>query len=221
MKGVLLSGGEGTRMHPTTKLYNKSMIQVHDRPMIDYPLATLKEMGCDEVVIISSSKGLGLIAQHVGDGEAHGVEVTYKVQPDGTSISNPIGKLAIRGVFPLMLGDCYYDPPLPHRETPTLFWHEFATATEHSVWNPEMDIIIEKPRLIDIGKRAIIGYYYDERIYDFVDRFASEQGRPLDIVDIHNFYRINGAEFVEHTGFFADMGTPQGLLRAANHEAQK
>lgn len=218
MRGVLLSAGEGTRMWPTTKLYNKSMVHVYDRPMIDYPLATLKDMGCDEVVIVSSRRGLGLIAEHVGDGEQYGMDASYRIQPEGTTIANPIGKLAIAGVFPLVLGDCFYaHAPRPKRaDIPTLFWHEFDYANQHSVWNPEAGVIIEKPRLIDLGKRAIISYFYDDRIYDFVMKFEREQG-PLDIVDIHNFYLQNGADMVEYQGFFADMGTYDGLMRAASY----
>jgi glucose-1-phosphate thymidylyltransferase len=216
-KGVILAGGEGTRMWPTTKLYAKSMVQVYDRPMIDYPLRTLKAMGCEDAVIVSSPRGLGLIAQHVGDGQAMEMDVTYRVQPEGTTIAEPIRKLKIEGVFPLILGDCYYDPALPKRDEATLFFKHYDHANEHSVWSPEADAIVEKPRVMDLGDRAIIGYYYDERIYDFVEEFESS-GQRLDIVDIHNFYRARGVEFVEYEGFFSDMGTPDGLLRAANHE---
>lgn len=226
MKGVLLTAGEGTRMWPTTKLYNKAMVQVYNRPMIDYPLGTLRDMGCSEVVIVSSREGLGLIAKHVGTGEKHYMDVTYRVQQEGMTIAEPIGKLAIGGVFPLMLGDCFYStPPKPrnHEGTPhpsirpTLFWKDYEFADQHSVWSPEADIIVEKPRGFDLGRRAVISYFYDENIYDFVGKFQRENGRPLEIVDIHNFYRENGADMVEYFGFFADMGTPDGLMRAAQY----
>lgn len=220
MTGVLLSAGEGTRMWPTTKLYNKSMVHVYDRPMIDYPLGTLREMGCDKVIIVSSRRGLALIAEHVGDGENHGVDVVYRVQPEGTTIAHPIGKLAIEGVFPLMLGDCFYSvAPRPRNHEgaqpirPTLFWHEFDYANQHSVWSPELDVIVEKPRGFDLGRKAVISYFYDDSIYDFVNSFPGD----LEIVDIHNFYREQGADMVEFQGFFADMGTPEGLMRAATY----
>lgn len=219
MRGALLAGGEGTRLWPTTKVYAKSMTHVYDRPMIDFPLGTLRDMGCDSVVIVSSRRGLGLIAQHVGDGEAHGMDVTYRVQPEGTTIADPIKKLDISGVFPLMLGDCYYDPAPRRAFRPTLYWHQFPTAHEHSVWNPEDRTIVEKPAA-QIGQRAVIAYYYDDRIYDFCEQFEAD-GSRLDIVDIHNFYRRQGATMEEYTGFFADLGTPDGLLRGALHEQER
>lgn len=221
MKGILFTAGEGTRLRPVTESYNKSMALVYDKPMIHYPLTTLKEMGCDAVTIVSNPLGLGMITQYVKDGEAFGMDAEYKVQDRGTSFAEAIGKLSVEGVFPFMLGDCYYsEAPKPMTpNTPTLFWHEFETANQHSVWNPETDSIIEKPRLVDLGKRAIISYFYDERLVEFAKTFKPDKGTgQMEIVDIHNFYREHCAEMVEYTGFFGDMGTPDGLLRVAKYE---
>lgn len=216
MKGLLLSGGEGSRLWPTTKLYNKSLALVYDRPMIDYPLATLRDMGCDSVAIVSNAKSISMIAQHVKDGSEHGIEAEYHVQPDGTDIGQAIQRVRLDGVFPLMLGDCYYDPAPPPQEFPTLYWHDFPTGDQHSVWSPEANAIFEKPKIVDIGKRAVISYFYDEEVYDFIDRQGS-----VEIVDLHNFYLNTGAQLVEYQGFFADLGTPDGLLRGALHAQQR
>ena len=82
----------------------------------------------------------------------------------------------------------------------------------------EADAIVEKPRYMDIGRKAIIGYYYDERVFDFIDQMKpAHNTNELEIVDIHNFYRQQGSQFIEYNGFFGDMGTPKGLLRVANH----
>lgn len=219
MKGVLFTAGEGTRLRPVTESYNKGMALVYDKPMIHYPLTTLREMGCDSVVIVSNPLGMAAITQYVKDGEAFNMDATYRIQAPGTTFAEAIGKLKVEGVFPFMLGDCFYSSaPQPNQPyTPTLFWHEFEHATQHSVWNPETDAIIEKPRLVNLGQRAVIAYYYDERVVEFAQKFKPEPGTgPLEIVDIHNFYRENGADMVEFNGFFADMGTPNGLLRAAN-----
>jgi glucose-1-phosphate thymidylyltransferase len=223
MRGLLLSGGEGSRLWPTTKLYNKSLALVYDRPMIDYPLETLRQMGCDSVAIVSNSKSISMISQHVKDGEAYGVDVEYRVQPEGSDIGKAINRVKLDGVFPLMLGDCYYDPaPRPYSlETPSMFWHEFETATEHSVWSPEAHAVFEKPQIVDIGKKAVISYFYDERVYEFIDSYKPGHDRGLEIVDIHNFYLNAGADLIEYQGYFTDMGTPDGLLRAANHEQAK
>lgn len=224
MRGILFTAGEGTRLRPVTESYNKGMALVYDKPMIHYPLTTLKEMGCDEVTIVSNPLGMAAITQYVKDGEGFNMDATYRIQAPGTSFAKAISKLDVSGVFPFMLGDCYYsEAPKPNSlDHPTLFWHEFETANQHSVWNPETNTIIEKPRLVDLGRRAIISYFYDERLIGFADSFKPEPGTgQLEIVDIHNFYRQQGAEMVEYTGFFGDMGTPDGLLRVANYEANR
>lgn len=219
MRGVLFTAGEGTRLRPVTESYNKGMALVYDKPMIHYPLTTLKDMGCDAVTIVSNPMGMAAITQYVKDGEAFDLDVNYRIQAPGTSFAEAISKLEVSGVFPFMLGDCFYSyAPRPRsKNQPTLFWHEFEHAEQHSVWNPETGAIIEKPRLVNLGKKAIVAYFYDERLIEFASKFKPEPGMPpLQIVDIHNYYKENGASLVPFSGFFADMGTPNGLLRAAN-----
>ena len=222
MKGAILAGGSGSRMAPVTEAYSKAMVTVYDRPAIEYPLNTLLEMGCDSAVIVASPQSIGEIAKYFKEGERVGLSLEYKVQSEPRGVADAIGKLAtsVSGVFPLLLGDTYFAPSLPKQDKPALFWHEFPHATQHSVWEPEYDIIVEKPRYIELGHKAIVGYYYDQSVFEFIESMTPAQSGELEIVDIHNFYRQKGAQFVEHQGFFADMGTPQGLLRAANHRSK-
>lgn len=222
MKGVILAGGNGSRMRPATEAYTKAACLVYDKPMLHYPLTTLRDMGCDSAVIVSSPNGVGDLSRMFKDGEDYDLDIEYKVQNQPGGVAQALGRVAnsVTGLFPLILGDCYYAPaPKPRSwEHPTIFWHEFEHANEHSTWNPETDAIIEKPRLVDIGKRAIISYIYDTSVFDFISRMKPAHGSgELEIVDIHNYYRLEGAEFVEYKGYFADMGTPDGLLRAANY----
>ncbi len=223
MKGVILAGGKGSRLAPATDVMNKSMALVYDRLMIEYPLETLREYGCDSAVIVSSPTGVGDMSRYLKDGEAFGLDLEYVVQREARGIADAIGACAnkLSGVFPLILGDCYYDPAPPVQTEATLLWHDYEFADQHSVWNPETDAIIEKPRLVQLGSRAIIGYFYDEQLFDFAEQVQPAQSGELEIVDIHNMYREAGAQMVEYEGFFGDMGTPDGLLRVANHEAQR
>lgn len=222
MRGVVLAGGAGTRMRPVTEAYSKPMVTVYDRPAIEYPLNTLREMGCDSAVVVASPQSIGEIAGYFKEGDRVGLDLTYKVQAEPRGVADAVSKARelVSGVFPLLLGDTYFDPALPQQTEPTLFWHEFEHGTNHSVWLPEADIIVEKPRYIDIGRKAVVGYYYDEAVFDFIDGMTPAQSGELEIVDIHNFYRDRGAQFVEHKGFFGDMGTPEGLRRVVNHVAQ-
>lgn len=221
MRGAILAGGSGSRMRPATEAYSKAMVTAYDRPAIEYPLNTLREMGCDSAVVVGSPESIGQIASYFKEGDRVGLDLTYRVQAEPRGVADALSKTAgyVDDVFPLLLGDVYFDPPPTPQTEPTLFWHEFEGGINHSVWNPEQDIIIEKPRLIDIGHKAIVGYYYDQAVFDFIDGMTPAQSGELEIVDIHNFYRQRGAQFVEHTGFFGDMGTPAGLLRVANHIA--
>lgn len=209
-------------MRPVTEMYNKGAVLVYDKPMIHYPLMALHNMGCDRVTIVTNPHGIGDISQYVKDGEAFGMDAEYRIQAPGASFAKAIGSLSVEGVFPFMLGDCYYDPLPPPRETPTLFWHAYEFANQHSVWNPEINGIVEKPRGMNLGNRAVIAYFYDERLVEFAQSFTPQPGSPpMEIVDIHNFYRENGADMVEYEGFFSDLGTPDGLLRGALHEQER
>lgn len=217
MKGVILAGGSGSRLKPMTETTSKAMVTVYDRPAIEYPLRTLKSLGCEDAIVVASPQSVAEIAGYFKQGERVGMDLEYRVQSEPRGVADAIKRAqkSIQGLFPLLLGDVYVNPDLPKQTEPTLFWHEFPYAHQHSVWDGE--IIVEKPRYIDIGKKAIIAYYYDERVFEFIDQMSPAQSGELEIVDIHNYYRQLGAQFVEYTGFFADMGTPQGLLRAANH----
>lgn len=219
-KGVILGGGEGKRLGLP---YNKHIAPVYDRPMIYYPLQSLKEMGCDSAIVVSGPKGLPQVAEAVGDGSIVGLDVTYKMQPTeagGTAEALATAKNGLTGVFPVLCGDVYFDPAPPRSDVPALIYNQYERANEHAVWNPETNEIIEKP-IRDIGKRAIVAYWFDERVFDFIrDMKPSERGE-LELVDIYRFYLENGAEMIEHQGFFGDMGTPDGLLRVANYVKEK
>lgn len=216
MTGVILAGGEGTRLG-TNRPYNKHLSLVYDKLMIEYPIRTLKEMGVTNVQLVTSKDGwedmFELYGNRIGD-----VDIRYKIQPKPLGAADALGKASVKGVFPVLCGDAYFDPAPEPSDRPTLYWHEFEGAQNHSVWDPETNQIIEKP-VRDIGKRAIIAYYYDERVYEVIKGLKPTERGELELIDLHNFYLQNGADVKEYKGFFTDMGTPEGLLRAANHEA--
>ncbi len=215
MTGVILAGGTGSRMHELTDGHNKHAYEILEQPMIYYPLDNLKAMGCDSAVVITSPEGVIDLSQILDE---YDMDITIKVQPEPNGSGAALGYAEgeVDGVFPVLCGDVYFDPKLPKAEKPTLFWNDYAYGHLHSVWNPETNEIIEKP-LKDIGKRAIVGYYYDERVFDVIRGLEPSERGEIELVDLHRFYLENGAEMIEHKGFFGDMGTPGGLKRVAKH----
>jgi glucose-1-phosphate thymidylyltransferase len=208
-------------MHELTGGHNKHTYEVAGKPMIYYPLENLKAMGCDSAVIVTSPEGIGDLAAVLKDGSELGLDLTYKVQPEPGGSAQALGfaEGEVKGVFPVLCGDVYFDPKLTKKWSPTLFWCDYAYGNMHSVWNPETNEIIEKP-LRDIGKRAIVGYYYDDRVFDVIRGLEPSAKGEIELVDLHRFFLEDGADMVEHKGFFGDMGTPGGLLRVENHIAR-
>ena len=187
--------------------------------MIEYPAETLKAMGADSATVVSSPEGVKEMLR-IYRHNISGLTVNYEVQSQALGTAHALGHAAIEGTFPVLCGDVYFDPPPEMSVRPTLYYHEFEGAQNHSVWDPETNQIIEKP-VRDIGKRAIVAYYYDERVFDVIPTLKPTERGEIELIDLHNWYLQNGAEVKEYRGFFGDMGTPEGLLRVANHIASK
>lgn len=214
--GVILAGGEGTRLGNVTKMYNKQLALVYDRPMIEYPVQTMQDMGVDYIHIVSTPKGVVDMSRAYGD-EINGTPVRFHEQRQPRGAADALNKTYLEGVFPVLCGDVYLDPAPPPVEEPTLFWHDFPEAVNHTVWDPETNELVEKP-LRDIGSRAIIAYAFDERVYECIDRMELSERGELELIDVYRYYMSRGIKMREYQGFFTDMGTPNGVLRAASHE---
>lgn len=213
MKGVLLAGGEGNRLK--NPVYNKHLALVGEKLMIEYPLRTLGAMGCSDVIIVGSSKSTPDLVKLIGDGSNYELDVTYKVQAEPKGAADALYRAkGITGVFPVLCGDVYFEPALPHADKPTLFYNEFEGAQNHSVYTGSE--IVEKPKE-DLGKKAVVGYYYDETVFDIIPEIKPSERGEIELVDIHNFYLAVGAEVKEYKGFFGDMGTVNGLYRVIKH----
>lgn len=236
MKGVILAGGEGTRLRKFSNGRNKHTVEVGGQPMITYPLRTLGALGCEGVVIVTSPTGLGDIREIVGDGNQFDMDVAYVIQEQPLGTANALQKAEghIDDVFPLICGDVFIDPtPQPTTtQRPTLFWNEFELGNRHTVYIPSTAEVpaelIEKPtdeylRERKAGKKAVVFYLYDQEVFNVIPGVGKSARGELELEDLHRHYLDKLGEEImqQHTGFFGDMGTPDGLARVEDYIYKK
>lgn len=217
-RGIVLAGGNGTRLRSMADGSNKHMVQVHDRPMIEYPLRTLQEMGITRTTIVSSPTGVGELARYVKDGSKWGQSVEYKVQPRAKGMADALGHAAVsESVFVVLCGDTYHSPAPKLDGHVQLWWTRQDGMNNGAIWEPLTNRIIEKPAR-DLGRNAIIGArVYDQRAIRMIEHLEPSDRGELELVDIDNYYLENELTMSYYSGFFGDMGTPEGLARVERY----
>jgi glucose-1-phosphate thymidylyltransferase len=208
MNGIILAGGNGSRLNEISKGANKHTVEVAGQPMIDYPLQTMKHLGAEPVIVSRPGESFGDYP-HV-----------YQELPLGMPDAISKAEELVSDEFYVIAGDVYFDPQPEPADEPTLYWHEFEGANQHSVWNPETNEIVEKPTR-DIGSRAIIFYRFDQRVFDVIRHLKPSERGELEMTDIYKWYLLAGVNMKEYKGFFGDMGTPEGLRRVKQHESKR
>ena len=236
MKGILLAGGNGTRLYPLTKSVSKHLLPVYDKPMIYYPMQTLERCGITDVLIISSPKHLGSIAELIGDGNELGVNVSYAVQPspDGIAQALVIGEKFINHEpAALILGDnIFIGDEIEHKAKKaferaesgrgaTVFAAKTDRACEYGVavmYGDTVERIVEKP-IYPLSDLAVTGLYvYDENVCEYAKKLAKSERNEYEITDLNNIYISHGKLFCEvmsESAWF-DAGTPDRLLETSN-----
>lgn len=230
MKGVILAGGKGTRLHPCTLVVNKHLLPVYDKPMIYYPIETLVKAGCKNLLIISG-ESLGDFARLIKNGEHFGldsVNYAYQDKPDGISGALKLAKSFVgNDKFCVILGDnLILDDISPHIEqfklfpenTCKLFIKEIDNPTSFGVAeiiNNQITNIIEKP-INPPTNYAVIGVYlYDYHVFEIIQDLKPSKRGELEITDVNMEYvKHRTASYAILNGPWIDTGSTQSLFDA-------
>jgi glucose-1-phosphate thymidylyltransferase len=227
MRGIILSGGSGTRLRPLTKITSKQLLPIYNRPMIYYPLNTLIQAGIKEILIIVSPERAGDYLNLLGSGREFGVKFTYEIQdkPEGLAQAFIIGEKFIQGEsVAMILGDNIFEDDFAadisgFKQGAKVFAKHVPDPERFGVvkFNTEMkaETIIEKPQEY-LSNYAVTGLYvYDHRVVEVAKNLKPSPRGELEITDLNNWYLEKGElEVAMVNGEWLDAGTFDSLLRA-------
>ena len=241
MKGIILAGGSGTRLHPITKVTSKQLLPIYDKPMIYYPLSVLMMAGIRDILIISTPDDTPRFSSLFGDGHQFGINIEYQIQPEpkGLAQAFTIGRDFIgTDCVSMILGDnIFYGNGFQNHlnraneETKqgkaTIFGYYVNDPERFGVVEFDADgqviSIEEKPEIPKSNYAATGLYFYDNRVVDYARDLKPSKRNELEITDINKIYLQDNTLRVEVLGrgfSWLDTGTQTSLLEASNFICQ-
>lgn len=233
MKGIILAGGKGTRLLPLTKITNKHLLPVYNKPMIYYPLETLIYAGVKNILIISGPDYAGHFLNLLGSGREFGVKLSYEVQEEAGGIAQALGlaeDFADDDKIIAILGDNIFEDKRGIKKVANDFKKQKRGA---KVFLKEVDDAnrfgvaeIRGEKILDIQEKpkkpksnlAVTGLYmYDKNVFDIIRKLKPSKRGELEITDVNNVYinkKIMSYQIVK--GSWTDAGTFSSLLKASN-----
>lgn len=232
MKGVILAGGLGTRLYPLTKVTNKHLLPVYDKPMIYYPIQTLINAGIDDILIVTGGNNAGDFLRLLGNGKEFGlkhINYTYQEGEGGIADALRLAEFFAGGEkICVVLGDNLIEKNIRKAAKSFQNQTEGAKILLKEVPDPqrfgvpelagERVVRIEEKPKVPKSKYAVIGiYFYDPQVFEFIKTLKPSDRGELEITDVNNWYiERNVMTWDVLEGWWTDAGTLDSLMRASN-----
>lgn len=229
MRGVVLAGGNGLRLKPLTDITNKHLLPVYDRPMIHYPLDTLRLFGIEDVLIVTGGKYVGAFSEYLGDGSALGMNLSYKVQKESRGIADALSyarEFAQNDPVLTILGDNIFSETiaeisLPEKNEHACIWVKRVPKAERFgvLTEGKQSHIVEKPRSAPNGLAVTGLYLYPSDVFSFIETLVPSGRGELEITDVNNHFLSKGRckiNVLTEDTFWSDAGTFDSLHDASH-----
>lgn len=236
LKGIVLAGGTGSRLRPLTKVTNKHLLPVGQKPMIYYPIEKLLDTGIDEILIVTGVEHMGDVVSLLGSGKDFGCKFTYKVQDEAGGIAQALGlaeNFAGNDPVVVILGDNIFSAPLERYARKFVEQGKGARVLLQSVPDPkrfgvaEVDDgkvirVVEKPKVPKTNYAVTGIYFYDNTVFEIIKTLKPSDRGELEVTDINNAYIARDElcyDLLE--GWWSDAGTFESLEKVNKLVAQE